>query len=69
MYEYINLLLEGNKKQKVQSNYCNLYKNFFVNIELYVCGAKYQRLDEIEDILPKLQASNIGMFTIHIICD
>ena len=34
-----------------------------------MCGAKHQRLNEIEDILSKLQASGIDMFTIHIDCD
>ena len=69
MDEYITLLPKGNKKQKVLSYYCNLYKNFFVDAELHMRGAKHQRLNEVEDILSKLQASGIGMFTNHVDCD
>ena len=69
MDEYITLLPKRNKKQKVLSYYCNLCKNSFVDTELHVRGAKHQRLNEVEDIFPKLQGSGIGMFTIHVDCD
>ena len=69
MDEYITLLPKGNKKQRVVSYYCNLCKNCFVDVELYVRGVKHQRLNEVEDILPKLQTTGIGTFTSHIHCD
>ena len=69
MDEYITLLPKRNKKQKVLSYYCNLCKNCFVDAKLYMHGAKHQQLNEVEDILPKLQAFGIGMFISPIDCD
>ena len=40
-----------------------------MDVELYVQGAKHQRLHEVEDVLPTLQASGIGMFISPVHCD
>ena len=42
MDEFIIVFPKGNKKQKVVSYYCNLCKNYFVDVELHVNGAKHQ---------------------------
>ena len=67
MDKYITVLPKGNKKQKVV--YCNLCKNCFVDVELHVRAVKHQRLNEVEDVLPKLQVSSIGTFTSPVHCD
>ena len=69
MDEFITVLPKGNKKYKVISYYCNLCKNCFVDVELHVNGAKHQRLHEVEDVLPTLQAFGIDVFTSPVHCD
>ena len=69
MDEFIIVMPKGNKKQKVVSYYCNLCKNCFVDVKLHVNGAKHQRLHEVEDVLPTLQVSGIGMFISLVHCE